>query len=242
MRHCGAVLWAAVAATVAQGAQALDADRVFAAGPVAQLAAAAASGDAARVRSLAGRPADVNARGRDDVTLLQWALLNRSASGLQALLEAGADASQPGVDGATVMHLAAAADDAVYLQTLLAHRADPGVRHARTGATPLMAAITAGRAAQVRLLLDAKTDLGAADGQGDTALHMAAKINDGAAVLALLQAGADPLARNRRGVTFQRYLAMTPERVLSADARRQRQAVDEWLQAHRIAREPTGNR
>lgn len=238
MRHCAVVLCAAVAAAGGVGGvQALELDRVFGAGPAAQLAAAAAGGDAVRVRELAGRSADVNARGRDDVTLLQWALLNRSVEGLRALLEAGADPSRPGVDGATVLHLAAAAEDPAYLKTLLAHRADPNVAHARTGATPLMAALMASRSTQVRLLLEARADVRAADGQGDTALHLAAKVNDAATALRLLHAGADPRALNRRGVTFQRYLSMTPERVLTDDARAQRQVLYAWLAQHGVGRE-----
>lgn len=215
----------------------MEVDRVFGAGPAAQLAAAAAGGDGARVRELAARGADLNARGRDDVTLLQWALLHRSADGLRALLAAGADASRPGIDGASVLHLAAAAEDPAYLKLLLAQGADPDVPHARTGATPLMAALMAGRSAQVRLLLESKARLAAADAQGDTALHVAAKVNDAPSALLLLQAGADPGARNQRGVTFQRYLALTPERVLSAEAQVQRRALRAWLAGHGIATE-----
>lgn len=237
MRHCAAVLLAVAAAGSAQGARVLDAEQVFAAGPVADLASAAAAGDAARVRALAVRT-DVDARGRDDLTLLQWALLKRSVGGLAALLDAGADPSRIGVDGSSVWHQAAAADDPAYLRALLAARpAGADVRHARTGATPLMAALMAGRDAQRRLLLEAGADVRAADTQGDTALHVAAKINDAQAALDLLQAGADPLMRNGRGVTFQRYLAMTPERVLSDDERARRQALYRWLAANGVARE-----
>jgi uncharacterized protein len=236
MSHCGAVLLA-VAAAVGAGVQGLEAERVFA-GAALPLAAAVAAGDAARVRALAGGPADVNAQGRDGVTLLQWALLNKSVAGLQVLLEAGADAAAPGVDGATVLHLAAAAEDPACLRVLLARRVDPNLRHARTGATPLMAALMAERPVQARLLLEAGADPNAADAQGDTALHVAAKINDAGALLRLLQAGADAQTRNARGVGFQRYLAMTPERVLSNEERQRREAVYAWLDAHGVAREP----
>lgn len=62
-------------------------------------------------------------------------------------------------------------------------------------------------------------------------------INAPARVLDLLEACADPNAKNAQGLTFQRYLFMTPERVLSADARRGRDAVTEWLRTHDVATE-----
>ncbi len=237
MRHLAAALCAAIAAAGTTGAQGLQVDRVFGAGPAARLAEAAASGDAARVAELVAQGADIDARGHDDVTLLQWALLHRSSVGLRALLAAGADTARAGVDGASVLHLAAAAEDPAYLKLLLARPARVDVPHARTGATPLMAALMAGRAAQVRLLLDGGARLDATDRQGDTALHVAAKINDAGSALLLLQAGADPQARNQRGATFQRYLALTPERVLDATALAQRRALRAWLETHGIATE-----
>jgi ankyrin repeat protein len=61
----------------------------------AALAEAAAEGDTARIRSLIAAGADPNARGRDQTTVAQWALLNQSALGLAALLTGGADPASP---------------------------------------------------------------------------------------------------------------------------------------------------
>ena len=66
-------------------------------------------------------------------------------------------------------------------------------------------------------------------------MHVAAKINASARVLALLEAGAPPEARNRQGATFQRYLFRTSERILSDEARRGRAEVVDWLRRHDIA-------
>ncbi|HWL84976.1 MAG TPA: hypothetical protein VNO21_04205, partial [Polyangiaceae bacterium] len=74
----------------------------------------------------------------------------------------------------------------------------------------------------------------AADQLGNTALHVAGQINAGQYALDLLDAGADPSSVNRQGVTFQRYLFMTPEDILTDDARRQRGAVRTWLRAHAV--------
>jgi ankyrin repeat protein len=234
MRHWLLVLLALWAATV-QGGQRLEARQVFAAPAVAQLADAAAAGDSARVRQLAAAGADLNATGDQGVTLLQWAVLHKSVAGLNALLDAGADPARPGTGGATVLHIAAMVDDPAYLQALLARRVNVNLPHARTGATPLMSALLGEREAQFRQLLQAGADPDRVDAQGNTALHLAAKINDAARVLDLLKAGADPHAVNAQQATFQRFLAMTPEKVLSAEERQRRQAVHEWLRAHGVA-------
>ena len=81
--------------------------------------------------------------------------------------------------------------DAQYLRLLLAKGALVNVRNAVTGATPLAAAVLAGREEQLRLLLAAGADTTLSDRLGDTPLHLAAKINAPHLALLLLQAGAD---------------------------------------------------
>ncbi|NZA26166.1 ankyrin repeat domain-containing protein [Luteimonas sp. SJ-92] len=219
----------------------MDANEVFADPRAAELAAAVAAGDAAAVRALAQAGAPLDAQGDKQVTLLQWALLNKSPRGMEALLDAGADPAQPGIDGDTVIHLAAMANDAQYLELLLARGADPGARNAVTQATPLASALRGKREAQLQALLDAGADPNAADRGGNTPLHQAAKYNDPVNALKLLEAGADPNARNVQDVTFQRFLFTTREDVLSGEAKRGRERIRDWLRAHDVAIEdPAG--
>ena len=84
------------------------------------------------------------------------------------------------------------------------------------------------------MLLAAGVNLGRADRTGNTPLHVAAQINDPGRVLALLKAGAPANARNKQGQTFQRYLFMTREGLLSAEARTARRAVVTWLRQNGI--------
>lgn len=200
----------------------------------AELAGAVVDGDAARVRELA-RGADLSVRGDRDVTLLQWAVFNRNLPALRELLDAGADPAQPGMDGDTVLHLAAMADEPAYLSELLRRGASPDLRNATTGAGVLRSALIGDREAQFRMLLVAGADPNLADRMGNTPLHVAGQINEPARALELLEAGADPMARNAQGVTFQRYLFMTRAALLNAETRRQREAVEAWLKAHDIA-------
>jgi uncharacterized protein len=71
---------------------------------------------------------------------------------------------------------------------------------------PLTRAVPAPTAAQFRLLPAAGADVDAADRMGRAPLHHAAAARSWGTVLALLEAGADPLARDGRGATFQAYL------------------------------------
>lgn len=213
-----------------------NAQKVFAGRTSIDLAQAAAAGDSARVRELVRSGADPDAVGDGRTSMLQWALLNRSAAGLQALLIAGADPAHADDTGDTVVHYAAKANDPAYLDILLAHHANPDVPNAITGATPLMDALRADRDTQFAKLVAAGADLNRADSMGNTALHVAAKINS-THVLDLLEAGSDPLLRNRQNQTFQVYLAITPARVLTEQARDNRRQIADWLRRHGV--EPT---
>lgn len=203
---------------------------------IVPLAEAVAAGDLARIRSLAPS-ADLSARGRDGVTLLEWAVWNERAEALAALLEAGADASAPGMDGETVAHMAAMARDPEYLEVLIGHRAPIDIAGPRGGWTPTFRAVQSRRDAQVGLLLKAGADLRRTDSMGNTLAHVAANINDAARVLQLLEAGVDPAATNARGQTFQAALFSGSDTRLNAEGRTARQKVRDWLAARGIAHE-----
>lgn len=207
----------------------VEAKQIFTEPKAASVAEAAADGDAAEVDELIKAGADANARGERGVNLLQWALMHKSKKGLEALLKAGADPARADDTGETVVHYAAKANDPEYLDILLANRADPNTPNAVTRATPLMSALLGEREAQFRKLLSSGADVKLADRLGNTALHLAAKINDTQRVLDLLEAGADPTARNKQGLTFQRYLNTTPPETLTDKARSQRETIHKWL-------------
>jgi len=208
--------------------------KVFADGGAAQLAEAAAAGDAARVSALVKAGVNPSAIGDKETSLLQWAMLNKSKSGVDALISAGADVGHADDNGDTIMHYASKAADPGYLDLLLAHKVDPNMANTVTGATPLMSALMGERHVQFQKLLAAGANPNIADRMGNTSLHVAAKINEYRHTLDLLRAGADPMIRNKQGVTFQRYLYMTPTELLTEDARHQLEAVMTWLRDHNM--------
>lgn len=216
------------------GNRSMQASEAFTDVRTAELAQAAADGDAARVRELAAAGANPNERGAKGITPLQWALYHHSTDGMKALLAAGADPAQGSDDGMTVVHLAAMADHPRYLRVLLDHGVSPDTPNTVTQATPLAAALMGERADNFEALLKAGAKPDLPDRMGNTPLHQAAKVNEFGHALELLQAGASPNTRNVQGASFQRFMFMTPEKILNAQTRRDREAVIEWLREHQI--------
>lgn len=203
---------------------------------VVPMADAILAGDSARIRALAAKT-DLAARGDDGVTLLEWAIWTQQPRALATLLEAGADPSLPGMNQETVAHMAAAVEPPEYLRILIEHKAPVDLPSPRGGRTPIFSSVQNKRDPQTRMLIDAGADTHRIDSMGNTLLHQAALANDGTWVLEFLELGVDPRAVNAQRSTFQPYFFMTKERLLNAQAREQRAAVEAWLASHRIPRE-----
>src|SRR5262245_56578727 len=80
--------------------------------------------------------------------------------------------------------------------------------HATAAPVPLIDAIKAGDKAAIRALLQQRVNVNAAEPDGATALHWAARTNDLQTAETLIRAGANVKAANRYGVT-PLYLACT---------------------------------
>jgi ankyrin repeat protein len=219
-------------ATARAGASQATAAQVFPA--EVALATAVVADDAAEVHRLVAAGADLRSVGDKGIDMLSWSVLTQSPRALEALLELGADLTVGGDDGRTVIHLAAMADDPVYLATLLSHGVSPNTRNTRNGAPPIFDALVAERHDHVMRLMTAGYDVNLSDNRGNTALHKAAAINETKVVIALLEADADPRRTNTLGATFQRYLFMTPDVVVSKAVQADRQWVRDWLTARAI--------
>ncbi|WP_145561728.1 ankyrin repeat domain-containing protein [Yersinia aldovae] len=201
---------------------------------VMPIAEAIVRGDVKQIHQLANTTL-LRQQGEQSITLLQWAILNQQPESLTALLQEYADPSQPGLQGDTAWHTAASIQDAHYMHLLLDGRLQPNTRNSVTLATPLAAAVMAGREVQVILLLVAGVDPNLADRMGDTPLHLAGKTNAPDLALRLLKAGADPELRNKQGATFQQYLAMTPIPLQSAKMQKNYQQLNAWLRGKKWA-------
>jgi len=117
--------------------------------------------------------ADVNRRGVDGSTPLQWAVYQGDVAEVQRLLKAGADVSMANNYGATPMGLAAEVGNAEIIKLLLEAGADPDSPNA-DGQTALLAVARTGNVAAAELLVKhgAKVDVRERWG-GQTALMWA---------------------------------------------------------------------
>jgi ankyrin repeat protein len=154
------------------------------------LVEAARTGDAATVRTLVAKRADVNATGVDGTTPLHWAVHHDNAELVELLVRAGADVKRENRYGVQPLWLAAVNGSPKVLALLLRAGADPNT--AMTGGeTVAMTAARAGNPDAVRALAEAGADINAKDERGQTALMWAAARNNAAAIKALLDSGAD---------------------------------------------------
>ena len=185
---------------------------------------AAALGQAALV---AGSSEELSTRFRDAVTA-------GNLAEFEAMLAAGAEPNRVDSGGKTAVHRAAFADDPRFLEVILARGGDPNARGA-AGTTPLTDAILSPShpIEKIKVLLSAGADPNAADPNGGTPLHTAARTNNGKAILALLEAGASPLAETH-GTTFQTLYFGYDHSLLNDEALADRRAVVEWLQQNGI--------
>lgn len=232
--------WTAALVLVLSGCQALpggggrDVSENFKGAAAQELANAVASGQRSAIRELVEGGTSADTTGTDGVTMLQLAIYENKHGAFLTLLDLGADPDQVGYRGDAALHTAANASTHHYLEALLEAGADPDVRNATTQRTPLMEAASMFTEDQFWLLLDAGADVTLADRSGTTALHRAALTNAISHVLPLLERGADPVATDDVGATFQDYLYHGDPDILHARARRELGKVADWLTAHDI--------
>jgi ankyrin repeat protein len=148
--------------------------------------------DAAAVRALIAKRANVNETARDGSTALLWAAYHSDVAMTRALLAAGAKPNLTNKYGISPLLQASRTGADQVVQALLRAGADPSLAHPE-GETALMAASFAGSLTTVRLLLEANADVNAADAyQKQTALMRAAAEGHADVIQALIDAKADP--------------------------------------------------
>ena len=167
----------------------------------ATLADAAMNRDAAAVRAMLERAADVNALGTYGTPALHWIVRveDRATAGL--LLDAGADPNMADRHGIVPLHLAIENGDRAMVDLLLAAGTDPRARGS-AGETPLVLAARAGVAAIAERLLERGAPVDERDHEYDqTALMVAVREGHADVARLLLAHGADANAQTRAGAT-----------------------------------------
>lgn len=181
-------------ALLAVSAQALSDDL-----PAGSVAAAAAAADMTGVRALVRGGADVNALGTDGSTALAYVVRYRDAEVAKLLLRAGARPDQPTRLGVLPLHVAIENADLASVQVLLDAGADANSADA-TGEPGLLKAARVSDTRILETLLRHGADPAKGDtGYGQTALMVAAREGNVAAVKLLLAKGAAVDAQTRAG-------------------------------------------
>ena len=167
-------------------------------------------GDVTGVNRLLADGADPNETDRYGWGPLHFAVPLGGLEVVSALLAAGVDVDARTVSGATALHLAAPQATVSVVSALLSAGADPNARQNDGGRTPLHNAAwyrEEGLLQVITALLDAGADPGSSravmDEDGDGALHLALTNPEITATViqVLLEAGANPMARNQWGNT-----------------------------------------
>lgn len=147
-------------------------------------------GDAAAVRTLLGRRADVNTADPTGTTALHWAVQARLTDVVRQLLAAGANVRAANRYGVTPLQLAAVNGDAATAKLLLASGADANAVLPE-GETVLMTAARTGVPEVVGMLLEAGANVHATESlYGETALHWAAAEDHADTIATLVSRGA----------------------------------------------------
>ncbi|GAB1315469.1 hypothetical protein MFIFM68171_05679 [Madurella fahalii] len=133
------------------------------------------------------------------------------AGPVELLLKSGADATGADLGGATVLHVAAQrgpCSDGSVVKCLIAAGAKVDVEDRVLNGTPLMAAIQGQKLENVRVLLEAGSDVNHTirrDGMRRTVLHIAAQDGIPKMIQLLLDHGANPNILDERGGTPARW-------------------------------------
>jgi uncharacterized protein len=184
---------------------------------IAELAEAAKFGHNERVDALLAEGVRINAKGKDGMPVLLYALSGETMDGFRRLLERGADPNLQSELGESAVSMAACRKDPECLKMVLAHGGNPnlrthvpptapGVTHLEATPMPIFEAIRWRNPENVRILIKAGADLNARNGHGWTPLIQAAASNAYEAMYVLLEAGADFQAKESNGYTVSSFI------------------------------------
>lgn len=137
---------------------------------VQALTAAACRGQVSAVAKLAAEGVDVNTRGEEGGTPLDFAITAGSRAGIEAMLEAGADPNRPGFQGWCPLTAAIHCKNNDLVEILLRYKANPNgieTNHARE--RPLVKAVYESNFELVKRLVAAGADVNVHDSFGASA-------------------------------------------------------------------------
>lgn len=189
----------------------VDPKRVFKDPKVVSLAKEAQRGNIEGVRRLLGEGVSPRTRGDREITPLTFALLAPTVGPLRLILQAGADPNIVQTDGVVPLYYTLVKDDTSFLQIMLENRADPNA--VMPNGSVLEEALMLGNLPAMQMLLARGADPNRKS-HGNPLLHTALEVNLPQAARLLIQAKADPLATDKRGTNFLKYVCDSARKFL----------------------------
>jgi ankyrin repeat protein len=175
---------------------------IFTDAKVAKLVAAASQGKIKVIDRLVDEGVDVNAQGQDGMTPLAYVLGQENIEGVARLLHHGADPNLIyNQQQDSTMRRFVVRKDPAYLELALDYGGDVNaLMYGDDGQPIIFDAITLGRVANVKLLIDAGVDVNLQDSiTGETPLHATGYSRKYQITYMLLEAGADPRINKNNG-------------------------------------------
>lgn len=175
----------------------------------ARLADAVAIGDKDAIAALVKEGADVDAKGKEGIPLLVWAMAKDSVAGFDALLAHGADLKALANDPAftrngerprQVIELVVSAFNSEFLRASLKQGFDPNyVPDSYVNESLLFRAVWTHAIGNTAILLDAGANIDQVDANHESAIMLAQGMRYYEMVAFLLERGADPCIKARSG-------------------------------------------
>jgi ankyrin repeat protein len=195
--------------TVAGFTRTPKAEEFFQDPKVRALVQAAVRGDTRRVDALLHEGVDINARGKDGMTPVLFAMARLNKTGYRHLLERGANPNLIVEPGESVISFASRVKDSEWLRLALKHGGDPNLIGARNLPPPLHESIISRRPENMRLLLDAGADINIQNGIGATPMIRAESIGSYEIVYDFLQRGADYRIKTNANADLAKYISQS---------------------------------
>jgi ankyrin repeat protein len=186
--------------------------------------------DAAVVRALMQKKADVNAAQNDGTTALLWAVRYDDLDTADMLIRAGAKVSAANRDGATALQLASINGSPAMIEKLIKAGADPNMPLTSSGDTALMMTARTGKTSALNVLIESGANVNAKESWGGTTpLMWAASERHPDAVKVLLDHGADVQARSNlvAAANGRGFEGRTPSK--TADGQKVEEFASGWL-------------